>query len=132
MPETAQTQDYHKLVTSVLQKEITILGKQIVLLQARKVSGLTITDDGQVTSMTGDPKEVINQLLQKFRELSSPLVKKTMQPLLHVVIPEEKEAFTPSHSDVQLNPLPDLKAHEEKSNVKHEAAAETKQGKEEL
>lgn len=132
MSETAQTQDYHKLVTSVLQKQMTILGKPIVLLQARKVSGLTITDDGQVTAMTGDSKEIINQLLQKFRELSSPLVQKTMQPLLHVVIPEEEEAFTPRHTDVQLNPLPDLKAHEEKSDVKHEAAGETKQGKEEL
>ena len=87
MSDTAQSQDYQKLISDVLQKQFTILGKQITLLKARKVTGLKVSDDGRVTEIEGDPKEAINQLLQAFRELSSPLVKKTMQPLLRVVIP---------------------------------------------
>ena len=85
MSDTAQ--DYQKLLSNALQKQILILGPQITLLKARNVTGLSVTDDGQVTGISGDPQKVITQFLEEFRGLSSPLVKKTMQPLLSLVIP---------------------------------------------
>jgi hypothetical protein len=135
MPDTAQAQDYQKLLSDVLQKQITILGRQITLLKARKVAGLKVNDDGHVTEITGDPKEIINQLLQEFRELSSPLVKKTMQPLLQIVIPADTNASVDQTSQSANKPLPDLHSHGEQPQQQTEPEVipnhEQVQGKEE-
>ncbi len=85
MSDTAQ--DYQKLLSDALQKQILILGPQITLLKAHNVSGLSVTNDGMVTGISGDPQKVITQFLEEFRGLSAPLVKKTMKPLLSLVLP---------------------------------------------
>ncbi len=84
MNETAT--DYKKLLTDVLQKQMIILGPTIVLAKARHVDGLDVTDDGQVKGIKGDPHATSIRLLEEFRELSPLLVKKTMKPLLSVVL----------------------------------------------
>lgn len=85
MSDTAQ--DYQKLISDALQKQMVILGRQVTLLKARNVQGLSISDDGLSVTISGDPQKVITQFLGQFRELSSPLVKKTMQPLLNAALP---------------------------------------------
>jgi hypothetical protein len=79
-------QDYQTLLTEVLQKQIIVLGPQITLTKARNVQGLSVSDDGHVNSISGDPKEVSIKLLEQFRELSPLLVKKTMKDLLSAII----------------------------------------------
>lgn len=79
-----QSQDYKKLLTDVIKKQIVILGPQITLAKARNVKGLTIADDGTVTNMQGQPQEMIQALIDQFVQLSGEIVRKTMEPLLSV------------------------------------------------
>ena len=74
--------EYQKLLTDVIKKQIVILGPAITLVKARNVKGLTVTDDGTVTQIVGSPKEITQNLIGEFMELSGLIVKKTMEPLL--------------------------------------------------
>ncbi len=80
-----QTQEeYKKLLTQVIQKQMVILGPTITLAKARNVKGLTIADDGTVVNMEGQPQTLIQGLIDQFVQLSGLIVKKTMEPLLSV------------------------------------------------
>lgn len=74
--------DYQKLLSEVIKKQIVILGPDITLAKARNVKGLTISDDGTVTAISGSPQFLTQQLVEQFMELSGLIVKKTMEPLL--------------------------------------------------
>jgi hypothetical protein len=119
MSDTAQ--DYQKLISDALQKQMVILGRQITLLKARNVPGLSVSDDGRSVTISGEPQQVITQFLGQFRELSSPLVKKTMQPLLSIALPTLPQATA----------LPPAPASESKPNepmhVDHPAEAKPEQ-----
>lgn len=75
-------EEYQKLLSEVIKKQIIILGPDITLAKARAVAGLTVSDDGTVTHITGDPKTALQQLIDEFVGLSGLIVKKTMEPLL--------------------------------------------------
>lgn len=75
-------QEYQKLLSEVIKKQIVILGPAITLAKSRNVTGLTIADDGTVTAMSGNPQLLTQQLVEQFMELSGLIVKKTMEPLL--------------------------------------------------
>lgn len=79
--ETSQT-DYQNLLTELIKKQIVILGPDIAVLKARNVSGLQVADDGTVTSMGGNPADLLNQLVEQYVQLSGLIVKKAMEPLL--------------------------------------------------
>lgn len=81
MQPSANT-DYKKLLTEVIQKQMVILGPSITLAKARNVKGLTVADDGSVTSIEGQPQALIQGLIDQFVQLSGLIVKKTMEPLL--------------------------------------------------
>src|SRR5258708_23894476 len=68
-PQQGQ-QDYKKLLTDVIKKQIVILGPGITLAKARNVKGLTVADDGTVTNMQGQPQELIQALIDQFVQLS--------------------------------------------------------------
>ncbi len=74
--------EYQKLLSEVIKKQIVILGPDITLAKARNVAGLTVEDDGTVTHMAGNPQELTKKLIEEFMELSGLIVKKTMEPLL--------------------------------------------------
>ena len=101
MSDTAQ--DYQKLLSDALQKQILILGPQITLLKAHNVSGLSMTNDGMVTAISGDPQKVVTQFLEEFRGLSAPLVKKTMKPLLSLVLPPQ-QVITETTPEIKTEP----------------------------
>lgn len=90
MSDTAQL--YQKLLTDAIHKQMTILGPQITLMKVRNVTGLTVTDDGTVATIAPNAEDVVTHFLEEFRELSSPLVKKTMQPLLSAIGPTLAQA----------------------------------------
>jgi hypothetical protein len=75
-------QRYQKLLTEVIKKEILVLGPAISLAKARNVKGLTISEDGTVTAISGNPQELTRELIDQFMELSGLIVKKTMEPIL--------------------------------------------------
>jgi hypothetical protein len=102
--DTAQL--YQKLLNDAIRKQVTILGRHIVLMKVRNVSGLTISDDGTVLAISGKPEDVVTRFIEEFRELSSPLVKKTMQPLLSSLSPIQSSAIPENSekSETQTNP----------------------------
>ncbi|MBI4281296.1 hypothetical protein HY625_00575 [Candidatus Uhrbacteria bacterium] len=80
MPEN--NVDFRQLLTDIIKKQIVILGPDIALLKARNVKGLTIADDGVVTSISGTPQDVLQSLIDEYVALSGLIVKKAMEPLL--------------------------------------------------
>lgn len=74
--------EYKKLLTEIIKKQIIILGPDITLVKARNVSALTIADDGSITAISGDPQAALQGLIDEFVSLSGLIVKKTMEPLL--------------------------------------------------
>lgn len=80
--ETKTVEDYKKLLTGVIQNQIIILGPTITLAKVRNVKGITVSDDGTVTSLEGKAQERIADLVVQFTQLSDSIVKKTMEPLL--------------------------------------------------
>lgn len=99
MSDAAQL--YQKLLNEAIHKQMTVLGPQITLIKVRNVTGLTITDDGAIGTMSGNPEDVVTRFLEEFRELSAPMVKKTMQPLLSAIGPTLAQAAT----QTKQNPL---------------------------
>ena len=73
---------YKKLLTEVIKKQMIILGPDITLAKARNVKGLTVENDGTVSQISGDPQELIQNLINQFVQLSGLIVQKTMEPLL--------------------------------------------------
>lgn len=92
-----QTDDYKKLLSDVIKKQIIILGSDITLAKARNVQGLTVANDGTVTAISGDLKELTRSLIEQFIELSDLIVKKTMEPLL--------ANYPMIHADAVTHPL---------------------------
>ncbi len=76
--------DYINILSEVVKKQLAILGPQISLARARSVPGLVVLDDGTVTSFQGSPQIVMQNLVDRFMELSGLIVKKTMEPLLEI------------------------------------------------
>lgn len=74
--------NYEKLLTEVIQKQMVILGPDITLAKARNVKGLNVGENGTVTSIQGDPKILIQSLVDQFVQLSGQIVEQTMEPLL--------------------------------------------------
>lgn len=79
--------DYNTVLTNFLKKQIAILGPGITLSKARTVEGITITEDGSVTDIKGDPKEITKKLVAQFMELSGLIVKNAMEPLEKATTP---------------------------------------------
>ncbi|HWY78890.1 MAG TPA: hypothetical protein VNW29_00875 [Candidatus Sulfotelmatobacter sp.] len=92
MSDTAQV--YQKLLTDAIRKQMTILGSQITLVKARNVKGITVADDGTAGFLSENIEEIVTNFLEEFRDLSAPLVKKTMQPLLSAL--GTSTTFTPT------------------------------------
>ncbi len=77
------TEQYKQLMTDVIQKQVVILGPQIALLKAKNVQGIAIDDQGRVTSIMGEPQEILQKLVNEYVALSGEIVKKAMEPLLN-------------------------------------------------
>jgi hypothetical protein len=102
---------YQKLLTDAIRKQMLILGPQITFLKIHNVPSLTVSDDGTVVSLGEKPEETVTQFLEEFRELSAPLVKKTMQPLLSAL----GTGLSPAQN--KANPVPEIPAKPENQNV---------------
>lgn len=117
-------QQYQKLLTEVIKKQILVLGPSIALAKARNVKDLTISEDGTVTAISGNPQELLQQLIDQFMELSDLIVKKTIEPILagypallqsiqpnpaqaiHETIPSPASATTPLSAPTPSIPSP--------------------------
>jgi hypothetical protein len=71
-------QQYLQLLTEIIKKQAVILGPDIALLKARSIVGIKVSDDCSVTDIVGDPKEVIQKLINSYVELSGQIVKSAL------------------------------------------------------
>lgn len=88
---------------------MVILGPQITFLKIHNVPNLTVSDNGTVVSLGEKPEETVTRFLEEFRDLSAPLVKKTMQPLLSAlkpgtITPSQAQPATPATPQQNANP----------------------------
>lgn len=74
--------DYKTLLTKIIKDQIVILGPAITLAKVKHVRGLSVADDGTVTSLSEKPEIIVNQLHEQFSELSAFIAKKTLEPVL--------------------------------------------------
>lgn len=74
--------EYKKLLTELIQKQMVILGPNIALDKARKVSGITLAANGEVISISGDPKLVLKGIAHEYETLAGTIAQAILQGLL--------------------------------------------------
>lgn len=71
-------QQYKDLLTEIIAKQAIILGPDIAVLKARSVPGIQVSDEGKVTGIEGDAQQLIQQLVDKYVDLSGQIVKNAL------------------------------------------------------
>jgi len=69
---------YLAITSEIIAKQSIILGPDMAILKARGVSELTVGDDGKVTNINGDPRAVLQKLVNTYVELSGLIVKNAL------------------------------------------------------
>ena len=75
-------EQYQRLMTEIIKKQIVILGPSISVLKARNVVALKVGDDGTVTDVTGEPQQVLQQLVDEYVALSGLIVKNILKSIM--------------------------------------------------
>lgn len=73
--------EYKKMLTEIIKKQIIILGPQIAVLKARNVLGLKVADDGSVTDIEGPEQVVLQKLIDEYVALSGEIVKNAVNSI---------------------------------------------------
>jgi hypothetical protein len=73
--------DYNKLITEIVKKQVDILGPDIAINKANKVAGLSVSDTGEVKSISGDPQAILQNLVNEYISLSGEIVKNILGPV---------------------------------------------------
>lgn len=73
--------NYKNLINDIIAKQTVVLGPDIVLLKARNIAGLKLNDSGQVEEITGDPQQVLQNLIDEYIALSGQIVKNILTPV---------------------------------------------------
>lgn len=76
------SEDYKKMLTDLVQKQMIILGPNIALDKARKVPGIKVDDSGAVTEISGDPHLVLKGVANEYLNLSGQIAQMTLNILL--------------------------------------------------
>ena len=79
MPEQ---DDYKKMLTDLIQKQMVVLCPNIALDKARKVPGLKLGDDGSVLEANGDPQMILKGVANEYMSLSGQIAQMTLNSLL--------------------------------------------------
>lgn len=77
----AEQQEYKNLINDIIAKEILVLGRDIVLLKAANVEGLSLDSSGKVARISGDEKQVLQKLIDEYIALSGEIVKNILTPV---------------------------------------------------
>jgi hypothetical protein len=72
-------EQYKGLLSGIIAKQAVILGPQFAVLKARNIKELTVADDGIVTDFSGDPKEVVEKLVDEYIAIAGLIVKSTLK-----------------------------------------------------
>ena len=79
-------EEYGKMLTDLIQKQMVVLGPNIALDKARKVAGLKVSfrvvQNWGALQVTGDPKLVLKGVANEYMMLSGQIVQMTLNSLL--------------------------------------------------
>lgn len=76
----ASEEDYKNLINDIIAKQTLILGPDVVLMKAKNVKGINLSD-GKVESISGDPNQVLQDLIDQYMSLSGQIVKNILTPV---------------------------------------------------
>ncbi|OGZ66553.1 MAG: hypothetical protein A3C06_00945 [Candidatus Taylorbacteria bacterium RIFCSPHIGHO2_02_FULL_46_13] len=73
-----EKEQYSALISEIIKKQAVILGPEIAILKARSVPGLMVDNDGKVTGVGDNPKDTLQNLVDRYVELSGLIVKNAL------------------------------------------------------
>ena len=76
-----QAEQYKAVMSEIIAKQSIILGPDMAVARAKKVSGIEIGDKGEVVSVSGDPADALKRLIDTYVELSGQIVKNALGPI---------------------------------------------------
>lgn len=75
-------EDYQNLLSDLVKKQMVMLGPGVALSNARKIGAITISDDGSVSAISGDPQAALQALARQYMNLSGQIAQTTLTSLL--------------------------------------------------
>ncbi len=79
--ETENNDKYKALLSEIIAKQSVILGPEISVLKARNVPGITVSNNGVVTEITGDYRQILEKLVDEYVALSGMIVKNALSSI---------------------------------------------------
>ncbi|MFH1427165.1 MAG: hypothetical protein ABIG60_01385 [Patescibacteria group bacterium] len=76
--ENDKKEQYKTMLSEIIAKQAIILGPDMAVLKARSVQGLEVSNDGKVINYSGDPKDIVQKLVDKYVELSGQIIKNAL------------------------------------------------------
>lgn len=63
---------YQEMAEAIIKKQILVLGQQIAIERAKKVSGIAMDESGNIQSIGGNGLDVVEKLIETYQELLGP------------------------------------------------------------
>ena len=76
-----QAEQYKAVMAEIIAKQSIILGPDMAIARAKKVTDIEVGDKGEVTSVKGDPADALKRLIDTYVELSGQIVKNALGPI---------------------------------------------------
>jgi len=76
-----ESEDYKKLISEIIHKQSDILGPDMAIRKAKNVAGLELSGDGEPVSLSGDPQQILQALVDQYIALSGEIVKNILNPV---------------------------------------------------
>lgn len=76
------TSQYLAILTDLIKKQMLMLGPNVALGQARKVSGITVSEDGTVSAIEGDPQKTLEDVAKQYMALSGAIAQMTLDSII--------------------------------------------------
>ena len=73
-----QTEQYKAVMSEIIAKQSIILGPDMSVMRAKKVTGITVSEKGEVLEIEGDPADALKRLIDTYVELSGQIVKNAL------------------------------------------------------
>ncbi len=76
-----QIQQYKAIMSEIIAKQSVILGPDMATARARKIAEISVSSEGVVTAVEGDPSEALQKLIDTYVELSGQIVKNALSTI---------------------------------------------------
>lgn len=73
---------YQQILSDLIKKQMVMLGPNVALATARKVTGLVVADDGTVTELSGDSQVILSAVAKQYMALSGAIAQMTLESII--------------------------------------------------